>query len=79
MTKLYEKLVKSCPSESEISKGLKKVRSSIPEVPGKHLLMNILNAIDLTSLNTADYKSNIIRPGIILFHLFIMVNSFKLD
>jgi deoxyribose-phosphate aldolase len=70
MTKLYEKLVKSCPSESEISKGLKKVRSSIPEVPGKHLLMNILNAIDLTSLNTADYKSNIIR-------LTGTVNSFQ--
>jgi deoxyribose-phosphate aldolase len=70
MTKLYEKLVKSCPSESEISKGLKKVRSSMPEVPGKHLLMNILNVIDLTSLNTTDYKSNIIR-------LTGTVNSFQ--
>jgi deoxyribose-phosphate aldolase len=61
MTKLYEKLIKSCPSESEITKGLKRVASSIPEVPGKHLLMSILNSIDLTSLNTTDYKSSIIR------------------
>lgn len=70
MTKLYEKLIKSCPSESEITKGLKRVRSSIPEVPGKHLLMNILNVIDLTSLNTTDYKSNILR-------LTGTVNSFQ--
>jgi deoxyribose-phosphate aldolase len=70
MTKLYEKLIKSCPSESEITRGLKKVASSIPEVPGKHLLMNILNVIDLTSLNTTDYKSNIIR-------LTGTVNSFQ--
>jgi deoxyribose-phosphate aldolase len=70
MTKLYEKLIKSCPSESEITKGLKKVNSSIPADPGKHLLMNILNVIDLTSLNTTDYKSNIIR-------LTGTVNSFQ--
>ncbi|MCX6333958.1 MAG: deoxyribose-phosphate aldolase [Bacteroidia bacterium] len=70
MTKLYEKLIKSCPSESEIRKGLKKVASSTPEVAGKHLLMQILNSIDLTSLNTTDYKSNIIR-------LTGTVNSFQ--
>ena len=70
MTKLYEKLIKSCPSESEITKGLKKVASIIPADPGKHLLMNILNSIDLTSLNTTDYKSNIIR-------LTGTVNSFQ--
>lgn len=70
MTKLYEKLIKSCPSESEITKGLKKVLSSIPPDPGKHLMMNILNVIDLTSLNTTDYKSNIIR-------LTGTVNSFQ--
>ena len=70
MTKLYEKLIKSCPSESEIRKGLKNVAASTPEVPGKHLLMGILNAIDLTSLNTTDYKSNIIR-------LTGTVNSFQ--
>ena len=63
MTKLYEKLIKSCPSESEITKGLKKVAAVIPADPGKHLLMSILNSIDLTSLNTADYKSNISRQG----------------
>jgi len=70
MTKLYEKLIKSCPSESEISRGLKKVASKIPSEPGKHLLMKLLNSIDLTSLNTSDYKSNIIR-------LTGTVNSFQ--
>jgi deoxyribose-phosphate aldolase len=70
MTKLYEKLIKSCPSESEIRKGLKNVAALTPEVPGKHLLMEILNVIDLTSLNTTDYKSNIIR-------LTGTVNSFQ--
>lgn len=70
MTKLYEKLIKSCPSEAEIRKGLKSVSNIIPESPGKHLLMEILNLIDLTSLNTADYKSNIIR-------LTGTVNSFQ--
>lgn len=70
MTKLYEKLIKSCPSESEIKKGLKKAEVLIPETPGKHLLMNILNSIDLTSLNTTDYKSNILR-------LTGTVNSFQ--
>lgn len=70
MTKLYEKLIKSCPSEPEIRGGLEKVRSSIPSNPGKHLLMNILNSIDLTSLNTTDNKSTIIR-------LTGTVNSFQ--
>jgi deoxyribose-phosphate aldolase len=70
MTKLYEKLIKKCPSETEIRKGLKKVASSIPAAPGKHLYMEILNSIDLTSLNTTDYKSNIIR-------LTGTVNSFQ--
>ncbi|MCU0460459.1 MAG: deoxyribose-phosphate aldolase [Bacteroidales bacterium] len=70
MTKLYEKLIKSCPSESEIRKGLKNVAASTPEAPGKHLLMEILNVIDLTSLNTTDYKINIIR-------LTGTVNSFQ--
>lgn len=70
MTKLYEKLVKSIPSESEIRKGLKNASLALPENPGKHLLMEILNLIDLTSLNTTDYKSNIIR-------LTGTVNSFQ--
>lgn len=70
MTKLYEKLIKSCPSEAEIRKGLKRVSKMIPESPGKHLLMDILNLIDLTSLNSTDYKSNIIR-------LTGTVNSFQ--
>jgi deoxyribose-phosphate aldolase len=70
MTKLYQKLIKSCPSESEISKGLRKVFSGSPEIPDKHMLMNILNLIDLTSLNTTDNKSHII-------HFTGRVNSFS--
>jgi deoxyribose-phosphate aldolase len=70
MTKLYQKLIKSCPSESEIKKELKKAESSGPSDPDKHLLMSILNMIDLTSLNTTDNKSNIIN-------LTGRVNSFQ--
>jgi deoxyribose-phosphate aldolase len=70
MTKLYQKLIKSCPSESEVKKGLKKVSASLPAVPDKHLLMSILNMIDLTSLNTTDNKSQII-------HFTGKVNSFS--
>ncbi len=70
MTKLYQKLIKSCPTETEVTKGLKKVFSVSPAVPDKHLLMSILNLIDLTSLNTTDNKSNII-------HFAGRVNSFS--
>lgn len=70
MTKLYQKLINSCPSESEIRKGLKNVSQNTPGVLNKHLLMSILNVIDLTSLNTTDNKSNII-------HLTGRVNSFQ--
>jgi deoxyribose-phosphate aldolase len=70
MTKLYQKLIKASPSETEIKKGLKKVSSSSPEVPDKHMLMSILNLIDLTSLNTTDNKSHIL-------HFTGKVNSFS--
>ena len=70
MTKLYQKLFKSCPSETEIKKGLKKALSGTKEMPDKHLLMNLLNLIDLTSLNTTDNKSHII-------HFTGKVNSFS--
>ena len=70
MTKLYQKLINSCPSDSEIRKGLKKISASVTDVSDKHLLMSILNMIDLTSLNTTDNKSNII-------HLTGKVNSFS--
>jgi deoxyribose-phosphate aldolase len=70
MTKLYQKLIKSCPSEAEINKGLKKVNAAIPAIPDKHLLMSILSMIDMTSLNTTDSKSQII-------HLTGRVNSFS--
>jgi deoxyribose-phosphate aldolase len=70
MTKLYQKLIKSCPSETEIRKGLKKASSDSPVIPDKHLLMSILNMIDLTSLNTTDNKSHIL-------HFTGKVNSFS--
>ena len=70
MTKLYQKLSKLCPSEAEIKKGLKRGSSISSAVPDKHLLMSILNLIDLTSLNTTDNKSQII-------HLTGKVNSFS--
>ncbi len=70
MTKLYEKLIKSCPSETEVRKGLAKAAAASPKDPDRHILMNILNVIDLTSLNTTDNKSNII-------HLTGKVNSFQ--
>lgn len=70
MTKLYQKPIKSCPSESEIKKGLKEIMESVPAVTEKRLLMKILNMIDLTSLNTTDNKSSII-------HLTGKVNSFQ--
>ena len=70
MTKLYQKLIKSCPPESEINKELRKAVALGPEEPDKHLLMSILNMIDLTSLNTTDNKSNIIN-------LTGRVNSFQ--
>ena len=70
MTKLYQKLIKQCPSETEIRKGLKTAGSLTLESPDKHLLMNILNSIDLTSLNTTDNKSQIL-------HLTGKVNSFS--
>ena len=70
MTKLYQKLIKLCPSETEIKKGLKKIDSMTAEVTDKRLLMNLLNSIDLTSLNTTDNKSRI-------SHLAGKVNSFS--
>ena len=69
MTKLYQKLINKCPSETEIKKGLKKATKAAAAVPDKHLLMSILNLIDLTSLNTTDNRSQII-------HFTGKVNSF---
>ena len=70
MTKLYQKLINKCPSETEIKKGLKKVYASASGTSDKHLLMSLLNLIDLTSLNTTDNKSQII-------HFTGKVNSFS--
>ena len=61
MTKLYQKLINKCPSEAEIKKGLKKATAAAKTVPDKHLLMSILNLVDLTSLNTTDNRSQIIH------------------
>lgn len=70
MTKLYQKLINKCPSDTEIKKGLKKASVAASVVPDKHLLMSLLNLIDLTSLNTTDNRSQII-------HLTGKVNSFS--
>ena len=70
MKKLYEKLIKSCPSESEIRKGLKQTSLASAAVTDKHLLMNILSLVDLTSLNVTDNKSHIL-------HFTGKVNSFS--
>jgi deoxyribose-phosphate aldolase len=59
MTKLYQKLINDCPSEAEVKKGLKKINLSM--TADKKMLMDILNVIDLTSLNTTDNRSTIIR------------------
>lgn len=69
MTKLYQKLIKTCPSETEIKKGLKSAYTNISGLLDKQILMKILSVIDLTSLNSTDNKSQII-------HLTGKVNSF---
>lgn len=61
MTKLYQKLVKSCPSDTEIKKGLRKVQESMAVPPDKKHLMNLLGMIDLTSLNSTDNRKSILR------------------
>lgn len=70
MTKLYQTLIKRCPTETEIKKGVKAAASLNSEAHDKHLLMNILNSIDLTSLNTTDNKIGIL-------HLTGKINSFS--
>ena len=69
MTKLYQKLIKKCPTEAEIKKGLKSAYADISGVLDRKLLMDILSVIDLTSLNTVDNKSDIL-------HLTGKVNGF---
>jgi deoxyribose-phosphate aldolase len=70
MTKLYQKLFKSSPSQSEIKKGLKAVYAESGAVSDKQILSEILGFIDLTSLNTTDNKSHII-------HFTGKINSFQ--
>ncbi|MGI5914346.1 MAG: deoxyribose-phosphate aldolase [Bacteroidales bacterium] len=70
MTKLYEKLVKSCPSGTEVKRSIPRIVESIPKTYGKHLLMNILNCVDLTTLNPTDTKTRILQ-------LTGKVNSFQ--
>ncbi|HVN58401.1 MAG TPA: deoxyribose-phosphate aldolase [Bacteroidales bacterium] len=69
MTKLYQKLIRKCPTDSEIRKGLKPAYSDISGVLGRKVLTDILGYIDLTSLNTTDNKSHIL-------HFTGKVNSF---
>ncbi|MFN8210815.1 MAG: deoxyribose-phosphate aldolase [Bacteroidales bacterium] len=70
MTKLYQKLIKKCPTDSEIKKGLKPAYTDISGVLERKVLMQILSLIDLTSLNTTDNKSHIL-------HMTGKVNSFQ--
>lgn len=70
MAKLYQKLIKSSPSDSEVKKGLARALEGEQLVSDKHLLMSILNMIDLTSLNTQDNKTSIL-------HFTGKVNSFQ--
>ena len=70
MTKLYEKLVKSCPSVAEVKRSVPKIIESVPKTHGKHLLMSILNCVDLTTLNPTDTKTKILQ-------LTGKVNSFQ--
>jgi deoxyribose-phosphate aldolase len=70
MAKLYQKLIKTCPAETEVKKGLAAAMAAGPVAPDKHLLMSILNMIDLTSLNTHDNKTSIL-------HFTGKVNSFQ--
>lgn len=58
MTKLYEKLFKVCPSESEIKSGMELAAANA--VGDTSILKRILSVIDLTSLNTTDYKTDIV-------------------
>jgi deoxyribose-phosphate aldolase len=69
MTKLYQKLIKTCPTENDIRKGIKSAGTVDTVTFDKKLLMSILNSIDYTSLNTTDNKSHIL-------HLTGRVNSF---
>jgi deoxyribose-phosphate aldolase len=61
MTKLYQKLIKTCPSDAEIKKGVKKAYEAAKAAPDKRVLMSILNMIDLTSLNTTDNRTKILK------------------
>lgn len=61
MTKLYEKLIKTSPSEAEINKAIRRVMVDVKAGADKRRLMSILNMIDLTSLNTTDNRTSIIR------------------
>jgi deoxyribose-phosphate aldolase len=69
MTKLYQKLIKACPSESEIKKGLKQASGAVSAHTERPVLKDILSFIDLTSLNTTDNKSHIL-------HFTGLVNGF---
>ena len=58
MTKLYEKLIRICPSEIEIKNGLQSASSRI--LKEENINKTLFSLIDLTSLNTSDYKTDII-------------------
>lgn len=57
MTKLYEKLIRICPSETDIKKGMQLAASGT--TGDSEVSKKLFGLIDLTSLNTTDYKTDI--------------------
>jgi deoxyribose-phosphate aldolase len=57
MTKLYEKLIRICPTETDIKKGMQMAASGM--LNDKDVSKKLFGLIDLTSLNTTDYKTDI--------------------
>jgi deoxyribose-phosphate aldolase len=58
MTKLYEKLIRIYPSEADIKKGLQLASSNF--VNDTTIYKKLFSYLDLTSLNTTDYKTEIV-------------------
>jgi deoxyribose-phosphate aldolase len=57
MTKLYEKLIRICPSDADIKKGMQLAAEE--EFADLEISKKLFSLIDLTSLNTTDYKTGI--------------------
>lgn len=58
MTKLYEKLIRICPSETDIKQGMNMAGEEVIKDPDA--TRKIFGLLDLTTLNTTDYNGDII-------------------